>query len=304
MAAALALTGAGPQTPAYAEARILVISSHRVKPYEEALEGFREQLAKRGIQANIEAAAAEGDATRASQAMERAERDGASLVVTFGTLATSAARGKSAVIPVVAGLILDEREIHARANMTGVTIDFPAETHFQWLTRILPAAENIGVLYNPAHNQHKIDAATKAAGTLGLTLHARKVEEPAELADALESLGKSVDALWGVPDELIYSAQTAQHMLLFSLRNRIPFVGLSGTWVKAGALYSLDCDYRDIGAQCADIAAGLLQPAKGAAAVPPARPRRVVYFLNLKTAAQMKVELPESVIQGAREVFR
>ena len=48
--------------------------------------------------------------------------------------------------------------------------------------------------------------------------------------------------------------QTAEPILLSTLKNKIPLVGLSSSWVKAGALYALDRDYVDIGLQSGELA--------------------------------------------------
>ena len=52
--------------------------------------------------------------------------------------------------------------------------------------------------------------------------------------------------------------------------------------------------YRDF-AQILDSAPGLFTP------VPP---RKVVYSLNLKTADHMRLDIPQSIIEGAQSVFR
>jgi putative ABC transport system substrate-binding protein len=100
----------------------------------------------------------------------------------------------------------------------------------------------------------------------------------------------------------VFNPQTAQSILLFSLRHRIPFVGLSLSWVSAGALYALDRDYQDIGRQCGELALQVIHGAR-AGALPPSAPRKVVYSVNLKTARQLKVEIPHSLVEGAQKVI-
>jgi putative ABC transport system substrate-binding protein len=172
----------------------------------------------------------------------------------------------------------------------------------QWLQRFLPQKKIVGVLFNPKENGDKIETATKLASDLGLRLIARAVETPQDLPDALENLARQIDVLWGIADQTVLSPQTAEAILLTAFRHRIPFVGLSMSWVKAGALYALDRDYLDLGAQCGEMALQLLQGAQ-ASALPPIAPRKVVYSLNLKTASYMKVDIPEALIKGAQQVF-
>jgi putative ABC transport system substrate-binding protein len=206
-------------------------------------------------------------------------------------------------VPIVAALLTTSEEIKASASATGVLLDFPLETQLQWISRVLPECRNIGVIYCPRKNQQKIDTAMRVAQGMGLKLHARKVETPADLPDALEYLAKRVDVLWGLPDELTFTPQTAKQILLFSFRNRIPLVGPSESWVKAGALFSLEWDYRDIGIQCAEMVVKVRQGTQ-AASIPPAWPRKIMYAINAKTALHMKTEIPEPLINGSHQVFR
>jgi putative ABC transport system substrate-binding protein len=109
--------------------------------------------------------------------------------------------------------------------------------------------------------------------------------------------------LWSLNDPVVYNPETARSLLLFSLRNRIPMVGQSGAWVRAGALYALDRDYDDVGAQCAQLTALILAGAMPAT-VTPVPPRKVRYIVNARTAADIGVALPEAILRGAAEVVR
>ncbi|MBM4256658.1 MAG: hypothetical protein FJ147_12275 [Deltaproteobacteria bacterium] len=109
--------------------------------------------------------------------------------------------------------------------------------------------------------------------------------------------------LWGIADQTVLSPRTAEPILLFSFRNRIPFAGLSTSWAKAGALYALDRDYKDVGTQCGELALKILRGTP-AGTLPPQTPRKVAYALNLKTAEHMKLSLPQPLIDGAQQVFR
>ena len=101
---------------------------------------------------------------------------------------------------------------------------------------------------------------------------------------------------------MVINAETARSVLLFSFRNRLPFFGLSTAWVKAGALFSLERDYRDIGHQCADLTTAILH-GQAPANLPPQSPRKVLYCLNRRTAEQMKVEFPASLWRQAKTVY-
>ena len=80
------------------------------------------------------------------------------------------------------------------------------------------------MIFNPAENQDRINTAQQAAQRLGITLIAQAVQTPQDLPDALDSLSRRADVLWGIADKTVMSPQTAKPLLLFSFRNRIPAI--------------------------------------------------------------------------------
>jgi len=301
--AACVLGSPGPRWAHGAEPRVLVLVSHSAPPYSDALAGFRDYLRQRGIAVTLDVQSLDGDGGKAAAIVQETRRSKPGLVVTLGSLATqAAAQGLGRDTPIVATLVVSADELRKAPNMTGVALEFPIETQLQWLKRFLPAARTVGVLYNPAENQPRIAAATPVAARMGLALEAQPVPSPRDLPLALESLGRRVDVLWSIPDTLVLNAQTAQQVLLFSLRQRLPFVGLSSAWAKAGALYALDWDYVDLGAQSGQLAGQILQGTLPGA-IPVTSPRKVSYVINQRTATQMRLELPETLVRGARELF-
>jgi putative ABC transport system substrate-binding protein len=283
--------------------RIVVLSGQDLRPYQEVLTGFQQSLVKQGITLTIEIHPLQGNPTKAQDVLENVKRNGAKLVVTLGNQATQAAVREITHIPILATMIITPDDLRSSPNTTAVLLDFPLETQLQWMKRIVPNAGTVGVLFNPKENQIKVDAASKAAKGTGLTLVPKSVETPRGIPDALDDIARTVDVLWGIPDSLVMTPQTAEPILLNTLKNKIPLVGLSSSWVKAGALYALDRDYVDIGLQSGELAGKLLN-GTSASSLPHAYPRKVAYVLNLKTANLINLELPQELIRGALQVFQ
>ena len=282
--------------------RIAVIASQNTPPYQDVATGFQDFLKKEGIAAVFDHYELSGNAGKASEVIRGIMKQPPSLILTIGTLATQTALLEAGDIPIVAGLVTNLDDLRKSKNATGVVLDFPLVTQFEWMHKLVPAVKYISVLYNPKENQAKIDAAVKTAEKVGLTLLPKEVETIRALPDALESLARSTDLLWGINDQLVLSPQTAEAILLFSFRSGVPFVGLSSSWVKAGALYALDRDYKDLGAQCGELAIKILHGTK-ASTLAVESPRRILYSLNLKTADHMKLEFSPSVVKNAQQVF-
>lgn len=283
------------------DARVVVLQSHDSKPYEEALEGFQQVLSEQGLKIHLNVFSLNGDQAKAVQGLEAAKKEGANLLFTIGSFATETAIKEKIAIPVVASLVLSE-DILKKPNITGVGLEFPLEIQFEWLQRFLPYCRNIGILYNPKENQQTIEAARGWAEKMGAKLYAQEVHTPQELPVALDSLANKADVLLGISDKVVLTSQTSKNILLFSFRNKIPFVGLSTAWVKAGALYCLERDYKDIGIQCGEMAFKVLQGTP-AHSIRQTIPRKVMYCLNLKTARHMKLEIADKDVQNAFIVF-
>jgi putative ABC transport system substrate-binding protein len=280
-----------------------MVTSHDTEPYRLVMAGFQAYLDRNGVTTPTISYSLQDQEPEARRALESARRNGSSPILTVGSSATQVALRAMGDGPVIACMIVDEKDVRQAVNATGVTLEFSVETQFEWMRKFLPDGRTIGVLYDPGENREQISAAERVAQSLGLRLTAREVARPQALPAALASLADKVDLLWGVTDQTVLSPQTAEAILLFSFRNRIPFTGLSESWVRAGALYALDRDYSDIGAQCGELALKVMRGAR-VSSLPPQRPRKLTYAVNLRTAEHLKIEIPTTLVDGAQRVFR
>ena len=286
---------------AHAERIALLISSDDA-PYKEAVAGFNEYVGKQGLQPSYELINLGGDASKTGEAIQKIKLGRFDLIFALGSLATDAVAREISDTPIVAGLVLRPESLKKGGNITGVSLEFPLDLQFSWIQKVIPQARTIGVIYSPEENKKKIEAAVKVAQKMGLKLEAQEVRTSQEVPDVLERLSKRAQVLWGVPDSIALSMQMAKPILLFSLQNSIPVAAPSSMWVKAGALYSLDCDYKDVGAQCGEMAVKVLKGASPGA-LPPESPRTVNYSLNMNTARMMKLAIPDDLVRGAKQTF-
>jgi len=283
--------------------KVVVVLSQESSPYADMVQGFRASLAGAGVQTQIEIHNLKGNSENAPNVLRPFKNEPPAMFLTVGSLATQAVLAEHEEVPVIASLTAHLEKFKKRGNLTGVGLEFSLESQFDAMRRILPELATVGVLYSPKENQETIDSALNLAKKLGVKLVPKPVETPRAIPDALEGVANNVDLLWGISDQVVLSPQTAEPILLFSFRNKIPFAGLSTPWVKAGALYALERDYSDIGSQCAEIAVKILNKA-APRMIPVVSPRMMLFSLNLKSARTMKIDLPGPVIDGARHVFQ
>ena len=291
-----------PVSAVAASPKVVIVLSQESSPYVDMVQGFRTSLAGAGVQAQIEIHNLKGNSEHAPNVLRPFKNEPPTMFLTAGSLATQAVLAEHEEVPVIASLTA-HLEKFKKGNLTGVGLEFSLESQFDVMRRILPELATVGVLYGPKENQETIDTASKFAKKIGVKLVAKPVDTPRELPDALESLANNIDLLWGITDQVVVSPQTAEPILLFSFRNKIPFAGLSTPWVKAGSFYALERDYGDIGNQCAEIVVKILnKTAPGTIQVVP--PRKVLFSINLKTARTMHLKLSQQIISGASQVFQ
>ncbi len=282
--------------------RVLVLVSNESAPYQQSVEGLTKRLDALGIGGGADIVRLNVESEGVDDILSSHIENKPNVIVAVGSLALQARLRNNFDAPTVATMILDDDEVKKAPRTAGICLRFPIETELQWVRKLLPDSKNIAVMYDPKENGALVERAKTVATRFGFQLQAHPVEAPRDLPGEMEDIARNADVLWGIPDQVVTTPQTARPILLFSFRNRIPLVGLSASWVKAGALFALERDYEDIGAQTAEVVASILS-GTDPKSIAIAAPRKVVYQINLKTARQMKLSLPGEMIKGAAEVI-
>ena len=277
---------------------VVIIISSEAEAYQQVTKSFEAEVQKKRPEVQF----IQMSSSDVNKALSSITETQPAMVFALGSDSVRKASHQLSDRPMLATMILGNNALQGQAHATAITLDMPIVKQLRWHQRFLPEAKRVGVLYHPKSNQEWVDQASKIADKLDLEIIAVKVESPQGISSALKSLNQRVDSILAIPDKMVYSSNTAKAVLLFSFRNRIPFIGLSGAWVKAGALYALDWDYSDLGRQSADIALKILNGTKPEK-IKPDVPAKSVYQLNLKTAKHMKLKINRKLIAAAEKVY-
>jgi putative ABC transport system substrate-binding protein len=291
---------------ASAQDRIVAIKSLEAEPYNVAFEGFRQALGKTGRDVAIQEHVLGERETARDRILAQIRERRPALVLTVGSTATAFARGHVKDVPVVFCMVLNPvasgfvpTMASSGSNLTGASLDIPPRLQFEALRAVVPSIRKVGVLYNPRDTGDVVEAGEKAARQLGLEVVAVPVGSSERLQEGVSSLDNRIDALWAVADSTVFSSDRSTEFLLRkTIEKKIPFMGLSPAFVKAGALLALGADYRDIGLQCGEAAAqvlGGLPPS----AIPIAAPRKLTMYVNSTVAKAIGVSIPPKVLEGA-----
>jgi putative ABC transport system substrate-binding protein len=288
---------------------IAVVLSREIAPYHDALRGFKEQIQGpdkkfRFVEFNLEIS---GQTT--TELIERIRSKEPALVLSIGSAATSLIASEITDIPVVFSLVLPSRgsksleELRAaQRNVTGATMEIPLSTQFAKIREVLPSARKVGVLFDPEVSGPLVETAGEIAGAQGFDLVALPVSSENDVVRRMKELEGEVDVLWSVADSTVFTPQGLKHILLSTLRARIPFVGLSPSFVKAGALLALSCDYQDVGRQSAELAQRIIA-GETPGEIRMVVPREVSMSLNLHTARQIQVAISRELELAAAQTF-
>jgi len=290
-------------------ATIAVVLSRDIAPYREALRGFEAGLQGNQRQIRLVEYNIETSSHDPAGLIEKIQSRKPTLILTLGSAATALVSDAIRDVPIVFSLVLPSsgrsslEDLRAsRGNITGASMEVPVGTQFETIRQVLPGAKRIGVLFDPAVSGSLIETARRVASEKGFELVSFAVSSENDVVRKMGEVDGNVDVLWSVADSTVFSPQGLKHILLSTLRSRIPFVGLSPSFVKAGALLALSCDYEDVGRQSGELAERILageEPAR----IPTAVPRAVSLSLNMNTARQIQVTLSEGVERKAEIVF-
>jgi putative ABC transport system substrate-binding protein len=284
---------------------VTVIKTREAEPYETALKILQKTLKEKGVEAQFGEVLLPDDSRGKDDRLAEVRKKNPQLLITLGSAATERAAKVIKDTPVLFCMVLNPqasgfvRSMSASGNnLTGASLDIAPQVQFEAIRSVVPHAKKIGVIYNPQETEGVIQQARKAAREMGLELVAVPISSGDKVPDALRTLDKSVDALWSVADSTTFTPASMEFIFLHTLRSKLPFMGLSPAFVKAGALLALAIDYQEVGAQCGGLAAKILS-GESPSALPITTPQKTTLHVNLKTAETLGLKIPSDRLKGA-----
>ncbi len=179
-----------------------------------------------------------------------------------------------------------------------VTLDMPPPLVLRIVGEVFPRCKRLGLLWNPGRGAETLAELAAAAGRTGFVVRTAEVSDPALLLAAFDSLAGNADLVWCLPDETLYTPTTVRPLVLASLRKRLPLIGFSAAFARAGAVIGIYPDFRDVGVQTAEMVRRYLdgQSRPGAEA-----PRKLRALVNLKVVRLLGLR-PTAPEQGSGSV--
>jgi len=291
-------------------ARCLVLKSRDIYPYDQALEGFKDELNRQGIVAECFLYNLDGSFSEGYKIIDELEFEGTDFVLCIGSLATTIAYEEVKDTPIVFTMVLDpvasgfiESKEGTLSNIVGSSLDVPFQVQFRELKKVLPRAGKVGVLFRPEETLDVIAEMKAEAKSFGLEIISREVYSEEGVPKALESIIAASDVILAIGDSTVFSPKSTEYIIKKCLDKKVPLVGLSSSFVREGALYAISPDYRDVGTQAGEIAAEIIK-GRDIKDLKMADPRIFYLSINLVTAKEIGVNIPKDIIEGAKEVIK
>ena len=238
-------------------------------------------------------------------------RLGAQVIVAQEYADIDAARRATRSIPIVTVFALDpvkagfaQSLARPGGNVTGVMYGDPAFTakSVQLLKEALPDMKRLGHLYPTGSGvDHYVDAIEAAARALGVSFYRFPISRPGDVSAALSSAKKErIDALrvtLAGP-----GSQELDQILAFAASNKIPSYFSAAIAVERGGFMSYSPKFSDNAARAASFVDRILKGANPAE-LPFEYSTRYELAINLKTAKQLGITVPQSVLLRADRVI-
>jgi len=238
------------------------------------------------------------------------------VIVTIGTRTVLIAKEATTTIPIVmggAGEPLELKLVPSLArpggNVTGVAHNPGPEfagKSLELLKDASPTISRVAILWDSGalHEDPSLEGQREAAKALGLTLLIHDIVD-AHTGEAFDKLLAAVaaekpDAIFVYPNFI--SAKHVGKILAFAAEHRLPSMFQNADYIQKGALFSHYADWHVLRRRTADYVDKIL---KGAAPgeLPVEQPQSFGLVINLKTARELGITIPQSTLARAARVI-
>ncbi len=245
--------------------------------------------------------------------MEEAVARGPDILVTYTTAAGLAAKKATATIPIVNAMMGDpvrtglaESLARPGGNLTGLSLAIGEGMGGKWLELLhecVPRASTVAVIGNTDNpTTGKIVKELRAAAPkLGLRLRIITASTPEALTKGMGEARKHSQALVVLPDSFLMIQR--ERVVELAARHKLPAIYGLREFVDSGGLIAYAPDMIVLFRRAAEYVDKILKGARPAD-LPIEEPRQMKLTVNLKTARELGLDVPESILLRAQEVIR
>ena len=284
-------------------------------PGRARYDSFRQALRKLGyIEGKnifIEIRTAEGKQDRLSDFATELVKLKVDVIVTAGTPGVLAAKNATSAIPIVFWAVADPVRAglvsslaRPGGNITGLTSFGPEldGKRLELLKETFPKITRVAYFREATAPETGSIEIQAAASALGLQLQSLKVRSAKDFDGAFDAaLKERAQALTTSAGPVIIVNQ--QRIVAFAAKNRLPAIYPYSEVIDAGGLMFYGVSFSDLFRRAATYVDKILKGAKPAD-LPVEQPTKFEFVVNLKTAKQIGVIIPQSLLYRADKVIK
>jgi putative tryptophan/tyrosine transport system substrate-binding protein len=205
--------------------------------------------------------------------------------------------------PVTEGLVASLNQ--PGGNLTGVTSfsGVLSSKRLELLRELVPTAGFVAVLINPSNSNagFRLKEVEDASRVLALQTHIVNASNQDDIDVTIASLVQRGNGALLVVDDPLFFSQRIK-LVTLAARYRIPTIYFQSEFVDAGGLISYGTDNAEMYRQIGRYTGQILKGAKPAD-LPVVQPTRLELVINLKTAGQLGLTVPPSILLRADKVI-
>jgi putative ABC transport system substrate-binding protein len=234
-------------------------------------------------------------------------------VFVTGTIAgTLAIKQATAAIPIVnpaltdpVGFGLVASQARPGGQVTGIltTLDSLLGKQLELVLELIPGATRIGILVNVSNpgNAFHLRTAKAAASALGVELLSVEVRSPADIDAAFQTLAQQrAELLLIIPEALFLNER--KRIVALAAGARLPTIYSTREHIVEGGLISYGTNIRESWRRAAAYVDKILKGAKPGD-LPVEFPTKVELVINSRTARELALTIPQSLLLRADEVI-
>ena len=231
------------------------------------------------------------------------------LILAIATSSAQAVAGKTETIPILGTAITDYVEAKLVQsneapgyNITGTTDMNPIADQIGLITRLVPEARTIGLIYTSSEVNSQLQARDAKAVIEGMGLAWKEitVNNSNDVQQALSAILQDCDALYIPTDNTLASAMPIVYEA--ALARQVPVVAGDGNMVMQGGNFTLAIDYEQLGYQTGLMALRVLRDGAEVASMPIESQSQYQYYINSTANEAMGIAIPEDLLPYAREM--
>jgi ABC-type uncharacterized transport system substrate-binding protein len=288
-------------------------ASSNLARVEAFRQGMRELGYLEGQNIIIEYRYAEDKPDQVSNLVAELIRHKVEVIVTGGPLATRPAKKATATIPIIMAFDSDPVEngfvaslARPGGNISGLSALSPeiSGKQLELLKEIVPRLSRVAVVgdSNEPGNPKTLRQLEQAGTALKVRLQYLDVQSTKDIETAFRAATDGhADAALVMPSALLDSHRA--EIVDGAVKNRLPVIYHRTEFVEAGGLMSYATSFTDLSHRAATYVDKILKGAKPAD-LPVEQPTKFELVINLKTAKQIGLNIPQSVLYRADKVIK